>query len=127
MVFAAFALCAGCAKEAGKSTTPGSGFPSAPFTFEAIPVRLRERINDNGEGRYRSYQMRVLAVRQGSLSEKEIDFFFPEEALPPLEIGRRYLFTAMNDQHGIVYTDWKKIEEPNLEGSAAPERAADPG
>ncbi len=96
------------------------GFPSTPFTFVGVPEKIRDGSYDTGEGRYRSFQIRVIEVKKGSFHERKIDFPFPEESTPPLELGRRYLFTAVYDRHGIRFTGWKKLEEPNQAAQTTP-------
>jgi len=94
-------------------TSHASDFPSEPFTFIGIPEKIRDESYETVDGRVRLIQIRVIEVKKGSYREKEIGFDFPADSKPPLEIGQRYLFTAVYDRHGIRYTDWKKQKEPN--------------
>jgi len=100
-------------KQQSKSVRLASadGFPSNPFSFVGVVEGISEKSYRTIDGMKQNMVIRIVEVKTGKYSEREIGFDFPEGTKPPLEIGRTYLFGAVYDRHGIRYTEWQKIEK----------------
>jgi hypothetical protein len=71
-----------------------------PFVFVGVPASIDPKIHVTVNGRQRAYILRIIEIKKGKLIGEQTFYEFPEEATPPLEIGREYLFSGGYDRHG---------------------------